>query len=99
MDDKKRYYRVETETGIVRTVTDSFPHEYIQNSPYICTMLHCTYIEFKEQYATMWPESANKDYNLHHYFTPTETDSNFCARCGRYFTHKVHYRLNAKIAL
>lgn len=88
---EKRYYRVETETGIIRTVTDTFPAEYIQNSPYVCTMLHTTPEEFKTQYVAMWPEQAQKDHNKNHYFTPSETDSNFCARCGRYYVHKIHY--------
>jgi hypothetical protein len=27
-----------------------------------------------------------------HYFTPSEEDSNFCARCGGYFMDDVHFR-------
>jgi hypothetical protein len=26
-----------------------------------------------------------------HYFTPSENDSNFCGKCGKYLTHQTHF--------
>jgi len=31
-------------------------------------------------------------YGKQHYFTPSQTDSNFCARCDKYFTDELHFR-------
>ena len=93
-----RYYRVETETGILKTATENFPTEYIQNSDSVCTLFGPMSPEdFQKAYDAIWPNGPTWKQN--HYFTPLENDSNFCAVCGRYFTHDVHTRWETKIKI
>ena len=40
-----------------------------------------------DEYQSLPKEEVDK-----HYFSPSEDDSNFCSKCGEYFTAKCHKR-------
>lgn len=41
--------------------------------------------------------AAAEERDRHHFVTPqnaeTKGDEHFCAECGKYFTHKIHFRV------
>ena len=87
----KKYFRVETETGILRTATENFPREFLDNSPHICTMFGpITSEEFGKIYKALWTKGSALDQP--HLFTPSQSNNRFCGFCGLYFTNEIHQR-------